>query len=429
MIRTVHKPSKLRGSVSLLGDKSISHRVLLLTSIAHGISTIRGLSSGEDVVSTMDCLKDLGVSIQAGNTENGVLVQGSEGVLQEPENILDAGNSGTSMRLLSGLLASQPFLSVLSGDSSLRSRPMGRIIEPLSVMGAKIVGRKHNQFAPLVICGGGLKGIEYSLPIASAQVKSSIMLAGLFAANQTIIHQPSRSRNHTELMMRAMGAEVTEDGTSVLLEPGQLKALDVVIPGDISSAAFWMVAGACHPDAEIVIQNTGTNPTRGGVLEVMEAMGADVTLLNQRTEGGEPVAELLVKSSNLVGAEIGGDVIPRVIDELPVIAVAACFARGPTTIRDAAELRVKESDRIKTTVTQLSKLGADIEELPDGMVIRGTGHLTGSECWGEDDHRIVMALGVAGLLAQGETVVSGAEAADISYPTFWHDLEEMLAGN
>ena len=429
MIHTVGKPPQLRGSISLLGDKSVSHRALLLNSIAQGISNVSGLSFGEDVVSTMACLRALGVSIQQGEGDGRFRVQGAGGGFQEPEDILDAGNSGTSMRLLSGLLAGQPFLSVLSGDSSLRSRPMGRITEPLRLMGANILGRRNDTLAPLIIRGGDLKGIEYNLPVASAQVKSSIMLGALFANGQTLIHQPARSRDHTELMMRAMGIEVVEDGLSILLKPGQLTALDVNVPGDISSAAFWIVAASCHPDAHITIENTGINPTRCGILEAMDAMGAHITLQNERTEGGEPVADLLVESADLVGAEISGDIIPRIIDEIPVLAVAACFARGTTTIKDAQELRVKESDRIGATVSQLSKLGARIDELPDGMTIHGTGRLTGAECWSDDDHRIAMALGVAGLLADGETVVDGAEAAVISYPTFWDELEQLVGNS
>ena len=428
MIRTLRKPARLRGSVALLGDKSVSHRALMLNSIAHGTATVRGLSLGEDVASTTGCLRAMGVVIEQLDSPDAVRVAGSGGELREPEDVLDAGNSGTTMRLLSGILAGQAFTSVLSGDRSLRSRPMGRIVEPLTCMGARIMGRKGGAYAPLTLSGGELKGIEYSLPVASAQVKSSIMLAGIHAEGKTLIHQPALSRDHTELMMRAMGVSVVEDGSTLYLEPAKLTALDVVVPGDISSAAFWMVAAACHPDSELTITNAGINPTRGGILEVMESMGADVELVNRRIEGGEPVADILVRSGDLAGTEVGGDVIPRVIDELPVIAVAACFARGKTTIRDAGELRVKESDRISTTVAQLSRMGARIEELPDGMVIDGTGRLTGAECTSDGDHRIAMAMGIAGLLAGGTTVVDEAEAASISYPTFWDEIDAILAG-
>ena len=424
MRQIIRKPRALRGSVAPPGDKSVSHRALILNAIACGTARVTGLSSGEDVLSTMRCLRDLGVRIEVGE-EGIVTVHGSQDHLEEPADILDVGNSGTSMRLLSGLLASQPFLSVLSGDRSLRSRPMGRIVQPLRLMGADILGRSNDTLAPLVIRGDSLKGIEYTMPVASAQVKSSIMLAGLSAQSETVLHQPARSRDHTERMLRAMGGEVEEDGLSLLLRPGKLSAVDVNVPGDISAAAFWMVAGLCHPDARIMIRGVGINPTRGGILEALEAMDARITREAHRLEGGEPVADLLVESSDLRATEIGGELIPQIIDELPVLAVAACFARGTTVIRDAQELRVKESDRILTTVKELTRLGANIEELPDGMMIHGRGHLLGGRCRSHRDHRLAMALGVAGLLAEGETAVDGAQAAGISYPQFWQHIQEL----
>ena len=424
MRQIIRKPRALRGSVAPPGDKSVSHRALILNAIACGTARVTGLSSGEDVLSTMRCLRDLGVRIEVGE-EGIVTVHGSQDHLEEPADILDVGNSGTSMRLLSGLLASQPFLSVLSGDRSLRSRPIGRIVQPLRLMGADILGRSNDTLAPLVIRGDSLKGIEYTMPVASAQVKSSIMLAGLSAQSETVLHQPARSRDHTERMLRAMGGEVEEDGLSLLLRPGKLSAVDVNVPGDISAAAFWMVAGLCHPDARIMIRGVGINPTRGGILEALEAMDARITREAHRLEGGEPVADLLVESSDLRATEIGGELIPQIIDELPVLAVAACFARGTTVIRDAQELRVKESDRILTTVKELTRLGANIEELPDGMMIHGRGHLLGGRCRSHRDHRLAMALGVAGLLAEGETAVDGAQAAGISYPQFWQHIQEL----
>ena len=424
MRQIIRKPRALRGSVAPPGDKSVSHRALIFNAIACGTARVTGLSSGEDVLSTMRCLRDLGVRIEVGE-EGIVTVHGSQDHLEEPADILDVGNSGTSMRLLSGLLASQPFLSVLSGDRSLRSRPMGRIVQPLRLMGADILGRSNDTLAPLVIRGDSLKGIEYTMPVASAQVKSSIMLAGLSAQSETVLHQPARSRDHTERMLRAMGGEVEEDGLSLLLRPGKLSAVDVNVPGDISAAAFWMVAGLCHPDARIMIRGVGINPTRGGILEALEAMDARITREAHRLEGGEPVADLLVESSDLRATEIGGELIPQIIDELPVLAVAACFARGTTVIRDAQELRVKESDRILTTVKELTRLGANIEELPDGMMIHGRGHLLGGRCRSHRDHRLAMALGVAGLLAEGETAVDGAQAAGISYPQFWQHIQEL----
>ena len=417
----------MRGTVAAPGDKSVSHRALLLNAIARGTANVGGLSDGADVLSTMECLRSLGVRIEPAGDEGAVTIFGSRDALQEPIDVLDAGNSGTSMRLLAGLLARQPFLSVLSGDHSLRSRPMGRIVEPLQRMGAHIMGRSRDTLAPLVVRGGSLKGIEYTMPVASAQVKSSIMLAGLAAQGETVLRQPARSRDHTERMVRAMGGEVEEEGLTIIMRPGQLSAMDVYVPGDISAAAFWMVAGICHPDAIIRITGVGVNPTRAGILDALESMDARISQVDRRIEGGEPVADLVVESSDLKAAEIGGDLIPRIIDELPVLAVAACFASGTTIIRDAQELRVKESDRVLTTVKELSRLGARIEERPDGMVIEGTGRLAGGQCSSHDDHRLAMALGVAGLLAEGETTVDGAEAAGISYPQFWENMEKLAS--
>ena len=429
MRQIIRRPQVLRGSIAPPGDKSVSHRALILNAIADGTAAVTGLSDGEDVVSTARCLRDLGVRIESGDAEGAVTIFGSQGRLNEPGDILDAGNSGTSMRLLSGLLASQPFLSVLTGDHSLRSRPMGRIVHPLSQMGAHIQGRNNNNLAPLVIRGGSLKGIEYTMPVASAQVKSAIMLAGLSAEGNTILHQPSRSRDHTERMVMAMGGSVQEDGLDLILKPGNLSSVDVNVPGDISSAAFWIVAGLCHPDAKIRIEAVGINPSRAGILEVLDAMGARITLESPRSEGGEPVADLVAESSDLEAVEIAGDLVPRLIDEVPVLAVAACFARGTTVIRDAQELRVKESDRISTTVNELSRLGASIEEMEDGMKIRGTGTLVGDRCASCDDHRLAMALAVAGLVSEGETAIDGAQAASISYPQFWQHIRELDEGS
>lgn len=429
MQQTVQRPSSLSGTISVPGDKSISHRSLIFNAIAQGNAQVTGLASGDDVVSTMRCLQALGVGIEQGKQPGSVLVTGAGPNLQEPSDILDAGNSGTTMRLLSGLLASQPFLSVLTGDGSLRTRPMGRIVQPLKQMGTQIMGRNEDTLAPLTFRGGALKGIEYTMPVASAQVKSCIMLAGISADRETILHQPALSRDHTERMFAAMGAPVQTDGLTLTLRSAQLRSVDMAIPGDISSAAFWVVAGLCHPNARVLIQGVGLNPSRTGIVEALQAMGAgsSLTLVDQRMEGGEPVADLLVTSGQLTGIELGGDIIPRILDELPVLAVAACFASGTTVIRDAAELRVKESDRIKATVAELSRLGAKIEEREDGMVIHGTGKLTGAQCQTWSDHRLAMSLGVAGLLAQGETVVLDADTATVSYPEFWQHLS-LLSG-
>ena len=408
-VRSITRPNNLSGELPVPGDKSISHRSLILNAMAEGTARISGLSNGEDVMSTMACLRGLGVEITAGNNPGEYTVAGRGPVLEEPTDILDAGNSGTSMRLLSGLLAAQPFMSVLTGDASLRTRPMRRIVDPLQRMGAQVMARQDGSLAPLVIRGGSLQGIEYDLPVASAQVKSCILLAGLSADGKTVIHQPAQSRDHTERMVTAMGATVDEDGLDLVLQPGDLRAVDIAVPGDISSAAFWIVAGLCHPNSRVLVQGVGLNPSRTGIIDALHAMGAgdSLRLVNERSEGGEPVADLLVTNAKLRGTEIAGDMIPRILDEVPILAVAACFAEGETVIRDAAELRVKESDRIATTVEELSRLGARIEALEDGMVIRGTGRLTGAACQSHGDHRLAMSMAVCGLLADGETEVNG----------------------
>ncbi len=429
MQRTVRSPEALTGEISVPGDKSISHRALILNSVAKGRAVVTGLSNGEDVLSTMGCMRAMGVDIQPSGQPGAVTVQGSGWDLEEPDDALDAGNSGTSMRLLSGILAGQPFLSVINGDASLRTRPMGRIVQPLQQMGASVMGRRNDTLAPLTIRGGSLNGIEYQLPVASAQVKSCIMLAALAAQGDTIIHQPALSRDHTERMVSAMGGTVVSDGLTLVVQPAELSSADIAVPGDISSAAFWLVAGLCHPQARILVKGIGLNPSRTGIIDALQAMGAGegLKLLDQRVEGGEPVADLLVTPADLSGTEVGGDMIPRILDEVPVLAVAACFAEGDTIIRDAAELRVKESDRIATTVSELTKMGANIEAREDGMVIHGSGGLTGAACKSHRDHRLAMALGVAGLISRGTTTIDGAEDASISYPGFWEDLA-LLSG-
>ena len=431
--RRVSRPASLGGVLTVPGDKSISHRSLILNAIAQGDALVQGLSGGEDVISTMHCLQAMGVNIEPAGAPGSHTVKGQGPELEEPSDILDAGNSGTSMRLLSGVLASQSFVSVITGDGSLRERPMQRIVQPLKQMGAEIMGRQNDSLAPLVIRGGGLRGIEYDLPMASAQVKSAIMLAGLSAADETVIHQPALSRDHTERMVLAMGGQIEEDGLDLVIHPATLKAVDIIVPGDISSAAFWMVAALCHQDSRILIRGVGMNPSRTGIVDVLQEMGAggSLQLVDQRTEGGEPVADIFVTPAELHGIEIGGDLIPRMLDEVPILAVAACFASGDTVIRDAAELRVKETDRIATTVGELSRLGASIEAREDGMVIHGKGtggrgKLNGAECQSHGDHRLAMSMAVAGLLAGGETTVHGAADASVSYPEFWQDLDLLL---
>ena len=448
MEQTVRSPERLAGSLAVPGDKSVSHRSLILNAIARGEATVTGLSDGADVRSTAACLRAMGVTIEPlpdspTNQPGSFRVAGPGANLAEPVDMLDAGNSGTSMRLLSGLLAGQDFLSVLTGDGSLRSRPMGRIVQPLQEMGASIMGRNGNTLAPLAIRGGNLRSIEYDMPVASAQVKSCLMLAGLSAAGPTVLHQPALSRDHTERMMTAMGARVETDGLALTLHPTQLNAVDVAVPGDISSAAFWMVAGLIHPNARVTITGVGLNPSRAGIIDALQMMGAGDSLLleNERVEGGEPVADVVASSvrgsgNSLKGIDLGGDIIPIMIDELPVLAVAACFAEGDTIIRDAAELRVKESDRIATTVSELTRLGGALEPREDGMVIHGQGPvgatgrppLQGAEVESHGDHRLAMAMAVAGLAASGETVIHGAEDASVSYPTFWEHLASLNNG-
>ena len=427
--RDVTRPNSLDGIISVPGDKSISHRSLILNAIAYGDALVQGLSGGDDVLSTMHCLQAMGVTIEPTGQAGSYSVIGRGPQLVEPSDILNAGNSGTSIRLLSGILAAQPFVSVITGDSSLRTRPMQRILDPLGQMGAQIMGRHENTLAPLVFRGGNLRGIEYDLPMASAQVKSAIMLAGLFASSETVIHQPALSRDHTEGMLSAMGGKGKKDGLNLTVLPTELKAVNITVPGDISSASFWIVAGLCHPNAQIMVRGVGLNPSRTGIIDVLQDMraGDPLQLLNQRNEGGEPVADILVTSAELHGTEIGGDMIPRMLDEVPILAVAACFAIGDTVIRDAAELRVKESDRIATTVSELTRLGADIEATADGMIIHGRGPgegtLEGAECESHTDHRLAMSMAVAGLLANGKTTVHGALDASVSYPEFWQDLD------
>lgn len=428
MLKTIRTCRTLEGEVVPPGDKSISHRALILNAIARGKATIANLLPGEDCRSTIACLRALGVSIQElfeTATPTFVVEGKGEYGLEEAEDILNAGNSGTTMRLLAGLLSAHPFLSIITGDSSLRSRPMGRIVEPLHMMGARIWGRGENTLPPLAIRGGSLKGIKYRLPVASAQVKSALLLAGLYAQGQTCIEEPSPSRDHTERMLRAMGANLEVNEREITIRPGSLSSIDVAVPGDISAASFWMVAAAIHPQAKLTITNVGVNPTRSGVIEILKAMGAKIALENQRWEGEEPVADLRVESSPLKGVEIRGALIPRSIDEIPVLAVAASVAKGRTVIRDASELRVKESDRIGTVAGELSHLGARIEKLPDGMVIEGVERLNGGPCQSHGDHRLAMALAVAGLVAQGETSIEDANVVEVSYPGFWKDLERL----
>ena len=432
MRQVIRAPSRIDAVTVPPGDKSVSHRAALLNVIGCGTAHISNFCVGDDRTSMLRCLRGLGARIRrhsscavSGSEEcfeiDGV---GSDG-LTEPSTVLNAGNSGTTMRLVSGLLAAQPFFSVITGDRSLRQRPMNRIAIPLAQMGATVMGRRQDSLPPLAIRGGGLSGIDYTLPVASAQLKSCILIAGLSATGETTVRQPAASRDHTERMMAAMGACLETDGLDITIRRSELTCMDVRVPGDVSSAAYWLVAGCCHPNARVTVKGVGVNPSRTGVLDVLRSMGGKIAALNMREEGGEPSADLVAESSRLEGTEISGELIPRVIDELPVLALAACFARGTTVIRDAQELRVKESDRIRATAAGLSSLGARVEERSDGMTIHGGNALEGAECRSYGDHRIAMTMGIAGLLAHGETTVDGAEAAGMSYPGFWDTLREL----
>ncbi|MBI4338272.1 MAG: 3-phosphoshikimate 1-carboxyvinyltransferase [Chloroflexi bacterium] len=428
MRQVVARPDRLEGEVTPPGDKSISHRAAIFNGIAHGTARVANYSPGGDCASTLRCLRALGVNILRDHSGPRLLtIHGTGGVLREPVQVLNAGNSGTTMRLLAGVLAGSSFLSIITGDSSLRTRPMDRVVQPLRAMGAHILGRHGNSLPPLAILGGNLRGIEYTLPVASAQVKSCLLLAALLAQGETVLHQPAASRDHTERMFKAMGAHLEEEGLTLRLRPGGLAANDIRVPGDISSAAYWLVAACAHPNARVTVRNVGVNATRTGVLDALRMMGARLTVENPREEGGEPVADIVAESSSLEAIEIRGDIVPRLIDEVPVLAVAACLARGETVIRDVAELRVKETDRIKTVVAELARLGAEVRELPDGLVVRGPVSLRGGRCQSYGDHRLAMSLAIAGLVGPGPVEVQGAEAASVSYPGFWEDLA-LLAG-
>jgi 3-phosphoshikimate 1-carboxyvinyltransferase len=428
--RTIKPCARLEGEVVLPGDKSISHRAVILNSLARGKAKIDNFAPGRDCLATIRCLRALGVKIGRKGTRDSptLLVSGTgEDGLKEAKNVLDAQDSATTMRLLGGLLSSQPFLSVITGDVSLRNRPMGRLIEPLRLMGAEIWGRGLDSFAPLVIKGKKLRGIDFTLPVPSAQIKSAILLAALFAHGNTTLHQTIPSRDHTERMLKRMGASLKSQGSSISLLPlgNPLVPANLRVPGDISSAAYFLVAGAIQTNAKIVIRDCGINPTRTGIIDILLAMGAKLKIDNERLEAGEPLADIVVESSELKGIEVSGDIIPRLIDEIPVLAVAGCVAKGKTVIRDAGELRLKESDRIATVASELSRLGAKIEPLPDGMVIYGSRHLAGTEVDSHFDHRLAMSLAVAGLIAKGETTIKHAQVAQVSYPAFWQTLQRV----
>ena len=416
----------LTGTITVPGDKSISHRSIMLGSLARGTTEVHNFLQGADCLSSISCFQKMGVEIENSGAIVKIHGRGIHG-LTPPTEVLDVGNSGTTTRLMSGILAAQPFTCTINGDASIQKRPMKRIMTPLRMMGADITSSLGNDCAPLIIQGKKLHGIHYDSPVASAQVKSAILLAGLYADGTTSVTEPSLSRNHTELMLAAFGAKVHSEGNTAYVEQtDELTAQKIIVPGDISSAAYFIVAGLIGDHADITIKNVGINPTRDGILDVCKAMGADITLENIRTTG-EPTADLVVKQSHLKGTVIEGSVIPKLIDEIPVIAILACFAEGTTVIRDASELKVKESNRIDVMVRNLRAMGADIEGTDDGMIIRGGRPLHGAVIDSCLDHRIAMSFAIAGLNADGETNILGSECVDISYPTFYEDLRGLYA--
>lgn len=421
--------SSLTGQCSVPGDKSISHRAVMFASIAEGASKVRNFLDGGDCRSTIQVMRDLGVEIEVVTpTELIIHGRGVDG-LQEPNSVLDCGNSGTTIRLLTGLLAGQKFTSILNGTAQIRRRPMGRVVQPLRGLGAQIIGRQNGQYAPLGIAPTRLRGMEYNMPVASAQVKSCLLLAGLYAEGLTIVREPGPARDHTERMLRAMGAPIQVTGRTVSserpMEP--LQPIDITVPGDISSAAFLLVAGAIVPESRLTITGVGVNPTRTGIVDALLEMGAHIEFKNERDQAGEPVADLEVRHSELRAATFGGEQIVTMIDELMVLAVAATQAHGRTVIRDAGELRVKETDRIASTVSELRKLGARIEPTEDGFIIDGPTPLHGAPVESQDDHRLAMAMTVAGLIAKGGTAVYGAEVTADSFPGFEVTLQALGA--
>lgn len=417
----IQKIKKAVGQIKVPGDKSISHRAVMLGSLANGVTEISGFLKGADCLSTIDCFRKMGIDIDINGENVTVHGNGLRGLLK-PDEMLYTGNSGTTTRLLCGILAGQNFDTSITGDASIQKRPMGRVIQPLSMMGAKI----ENEYCPLYITGTKLHGIDYKMPVASAQVKTAIILAGLYADGETVIHEIEKSRDHTELMLSAMGADLTVDNLDITVKPtNDLTAVNVDVPGDISSAAFFLVLGAIMPNSQITVTNVGINPTRTGIIDVLKDMGADITLENVHTSAGETVADITVRSSSLKGTTVGGDIIPRLIDELPIIAVAAVFADGQTVIKDAQELKVKETNRIRAVVDEFNKCGIDITETDDGMIINGGKSIHGADFKTYGDHRMAMSLTVLAQLADGESTLDDSDCACVSYPTFFDDFYKL----
>ena len=417
----IQKIKKAIGQIKVPGDKSISHRAVMLGSLANGVTEISGFLKGADCLSTIDCFRKMGIDIDINGENVTVHGNGLRG-LKKPDEMLYTGNSGTTTRLLCGILAGQNFDTSITGDASIQKRPMGRVVKPLSMMGAKI----ENEYCPLYITGTKLHGIDYKMPVASAQVKTAIILAGLYADGETVIHEIEKSRDHTELMLSAMGADLTVDNLDITVKPtNDLTAVNVDVPGDISSAAFFLVLGAIMPNSQITVTNVGINPTRTGIIDVLKDMGADITLENVHTSAGETVADITVRSSSLKGTTVGGDIIPRLIDELPIIAVAAVFADGQTVIKDAQELKVKETNRIRAVVDEFNKCGIDITETDDGMIINGGKSIHGADFKTYGDHRMAMSLTVLAQLADGESTLDDSDCACVSYPTVFDDFYKV----
>lgn len=422
----ITKANSLKGEIKVPGDKSISHRGVMFGAISEGTTELTGFLDGADCRSTIGCFRAMGIDISQNADHVIILGKGLHG-LKAPSQMLDVGNSGTTTRLISGILAGQPFVSSLNGDESIQKRPMGRIITPLTQMGAHIRSIKDNGCAPLEIGGSPLKAIHYDSPVASAQVKSCVLLAGLYADGVTSVTEPVVSRNHTELMLSGFGADIKSEGlTASIVGNPKLIGQKIEVPGDISSAAYFIVAGLICENADLLIKNVNTNPTRAGIIKVAQDMGGNIELLNERIVSGEPVADIHVTSSNLHGCEVSGDIIPTLIDELPVIAVMAACASGTTTIKDAAELKVKESDRIATVTENLKNMGCDITPTDDGMIINGGNPLKGTTVKTYLDHRIAMSFAIAGLVAQGETTFDNEECCCISYPNFFRTLNSII---
>lgn len=442
----IKKSGPLKGNITVPGDKSISHRAIMLGAIAKGTTEVNNFLTGDDCLSTISCFRKLGIPIDIDLANQKVTIQGKglDGLIC-PDSTLDVGNSGTTIRLLSGILCGQAFPTTITGDSSIQKRPMGRIIDPLKAMGADIISKNHKNCAPLHInssyssnasnlpqdvyntdAAANLKGVHNHSPVASAQVKSCILLAGLYADGTSKVTEPAISRNHTELMLSEFGAHISTSGSTVSLEPRPLlSARNVNIPGDISSAAYFVVAALITPNSELLIRNVGINPTRDGILKVCQMMGANITLENIKKDGGEQSADILIRHSNLKGVEINGSIIPTLIDEIPIIAVLSCFAEGKTTIRNAEELKVKESDRIEEIVKNLSSMGADITARDDGMIINGGRPLHGTVIDSKMDHRIAMAFTIAGMASHGSTTILNPECVNISYPDFYNIAKKV----